>query len=95
MNISQTTKNYVVFHISTETSQQVETIIKILDPEYINLVAQNSHAILGHPPVLLGFTSMTIVDQQNIATNAYYPQELVINEGSTYLTSISNQNNKT
>ena len=37
MNISQTVKNYVAFHISTETSRQVETIKSILDPEYINL----------------------------------------------------------
>ena len=47
MNISQTVKNYVACHISTETSRQAETIKSILDPEYINLVGQNSHAILG------------------------------------------------
>ena len=29
-NISQTVKNYVVFHISTETSRQVETLKIIL-----------------------------------------------------------------
>ena len=47
MNISQTVKNYVACHISTETSRQVETIKIILEPKYINLVAQNSHAIFG------------------------------------------------
>ena len=50
MNISQTVKNYVACHISMETSRQVETIKSILDPEYINLVAQNSHAIFGVAP---------------------------------------------
>ena len=33
MNIYQTVKNYVACHISTETSQQVETIKRILDLE--------------------------------------------------------------
>ena len=47
MNISQTVKNYMACHISTETSRQVETIKIIIDPECINLVGQNSHAILG------------------------------------------------
>ena len=35
MNISQTVKNYVACHISMETSRQVETIQRIIDPEYI------------------------------------------------------------
>ena len=47
MNISQTVKNYMAYHISTETSRQVETIKRIIDPEYINLVGQTSHSILG------------------------------------------------
>ena len=47
MNISQTVKNYVSFHISTEKYRQVEKIKSIVDLEYINLVAQNSHAIFG------------------------------------------------
>ena len=47
MNISQIVKNYIAYHISTETYWQVETIKSIIDPEYINLVGQNSHAILG------------------------------------------------
>ena len=47
MNISQTVKNYVACHISTETSRQVETIKIIREIEYINLVPQNFHAILG------------------------------------------------
>ena len=38
MNISQTVKNYMAYHISTKTSQQVETIKIIIEPEYINLV---------------------------------------------------------
>ena len=63
MNISQTVKSYMACHISTETSQQVETIKRIIDPEYINFIGQNSHAILGEPPVLLGLTSMTTADQ--------------------------------
>ena len=42
-----TMKNYMACHISTDTSRQVETIKKIIDPEYINLVGQNCHAILG------------------------------------------------
>ena len=47
MNISQTVKNYMACHISTETYRQVETIKRILDPKYIKLVGKNSHAILG------------------------------------------------
>ena len=47
-----------------ETSRQVESIKIIIDPEYINLVGQNSHAILGYSLVLLGLTSMTTADQQ-------------------------------
>ena len=47
MNISQTVKNYMACHISTETYRQVETIKSIIDPEYINLVGQTSHSILG------------------------------------------------
>ena len=47
MNISQTVKNYMACHISKETSQEEETIKSIIDPEYSNLVGQNSHAILG------------------------------------------------
>ena len=47
MNISQTVKNYMVCHISMETSRQVETIKIIIDPEYINFLGQNSHPILG------------------------------------------------
>ena len=52
-------------HISTETSRQVETIKIIIDPEYINFLGQNSHAILGYPLVLLGLTSMTTANQQS------------------------------
>ena len=47
MNISQTVKNYMTCHISTETYQQVETIKRIIDPEYISLIGQKSHEILG------------------------------------------------
>ena len=47
MNISQTVKNYMTCHISTETSRKVETIKSIIDAEYINLIGKNSHAILG------------------------------------------------
>ena len=52
-------------HITTEISRQVETIKSILDPEYINLLGQNSHAILGYPLVLLGLTSMTTADKKS------------------------------
>ena len=52
-------------HISTETYQQVETIKRIIEPEYINLVGQNSHEILRYPLVLLGLTSMTTANQQS------------------------------
>ena len=48
-----------------ETSRQVENIKRIIDPEYMNLVGQNSHAILGYPLVMLGLTSMTTADQQS------------------------------
>ena len=47
MNISQTMKNYMACHISMETSRQVETIERIIDPKYINLVGQTYHSILG------------------------------------------------
>ena len=65
MNISQTVKNYMACHISTETYRQVENIKIIVDPEYINLVGKNCHAILDYPLVLLGLTSMTTANQQS------------------------------
>ena len=72
MNISQTVKNYMVCHISTKTSRQVETIKSISDREYINLVGKNSHSILVQPLVLLGLTSMTTTDQHFLGLASYY-----------------------